>query len=58
VVKLQALASEPRPPGSTKLSGSEQYRIRQGDWRAVYEIDDEKKTVVVVKIGHRREVYR
>ena len=58
VAKLAKLASDPRPAGSTKLAGSEHYRIRQGDWRAIYEVDDEKRTVIVVKIGHRREVYR
>ena len=58
IAKLARLASDPRPAGSTKLAGSEHYRIRQGDWPAIYEVDDEKRTVIVVKIGHRREVYR
>ena len=56
--RLQGLASNPRPHGAEKLSGEERYRLRQGDWRIVYSIDDEDKEVVVVKIGHRREIYR
>lgn len=56
--KLQGLAADPRPHGSEKLSGEERYRIRQGDWRLVYSIDDGAKQVIVVKVGHRREVYR
>lgn len=56
--RLQGLAANPRPHGSEKLSGEDRHRIRQGDWRIVYSIDDEKKEVVVVKVGHRREIYR
>ncbi len=56
--RLQGLAGNPRPHGSEKLSGEDRHRIRQGDWRIVYSIDDEKKEVVVVKVGHRREIYR
>jgi mRNA interferase RelE/StbE len=48
----------PRPPGSQKLFGEDAYRIRQGDYRILYTIDDEKRLVEVYKIGHRREVYR
>ena len=55
---IAALAAEPRPPGGEKLSGSEKYRIRQGDYRIVYSVDDRALRVEVVKIGHRREVYR
>jgi len=58
VKKIQALAKNPRPQGSQKLSAEENYRIRQGDWRIVYTIDEKNKTVEVVKIGHRREIYR
>jgi len=57
-VKLQGLSANPRPHGSKRLSGEERYRIRQGDWRLVYSIDDDAKRVVVVKVGHRREIYR
>ena len=55
---IQSLAREPRPPGCEKLSGQERYRVRQGVYRLIYEIHDEVLTVVVVKIGDRREVYR
>ncbi len=48
----------PRPTGCEKLSDQERYRIRQGDYRIVYSVDDERKRIDVVKIGHRREVYR
>lgn len=56
--KIQALAADPRPHGSEKLSGQERYRLRQGDYRVVYAIDDDERTVVVVKIGNRRDIYR
>jgi len=49
---------EPRPHGVEKMEVSDHYRIRQGDWRAVYAVDDAGKTVTVLKIGNRREVYR
>ena len=58
VGRVQGLAHNPRPTGSEKLSGQEWYRIRQGDYRIVYAIDDEARIVEIVKIGHRREVYR
>lgn len=59
VVRIRGLARYPRPSGCEKFSGeSERYRIRQGDYRIVYGIDDEAHRVEVVKIGHRREVYR
>lgn len=56
--RLQGLAQNPRPVGHEKLSGQERYRVRQGDYRIIYSIDDEKQIIEVVKIGHRREVYR
>ena len=56
---MRELASQPRPPGSEKLFGPEDlYRIRVGDYRIVYQIRDEELLVSVLKIGHRREVYR
>lgn len=55
---IQRLAHEPRPPGCEKLSAQERYRIRQGVYRIVYEIDDRRLTVLIVKVGHRRDVYR
>jgi len=58
VKRIQALAENPRPTGSQKLSAQQQYRIRQGDYRTVYSIDDKELLVDIVRIGHRREVYR
>ena len=58
VAKTEGLADNPRPPGLEKLSGEEKYRLRQGDYRVLYSIQDASTTVTVVKIGHRREVYR
>lgn len=57
--KIDVLANNPRPPGVKKLSGSEsRYRIRSGEYRVVYEIRDNLLLILVVRIGHRREVYR
>ncbi len=57
--KLRALEDEPRPPGAEKLAGPEDlYRVRVGDWRIVYAIRDRALVVIVIRIGHRREVYR
>ena len=58
VMRIRSLARNPRPHGSQKLSGQEQYRIRQGDYRIVYFIEDDEQLVDIIKIGHRREVYR
>ena len=55
---LQALSGEPRPPGSRKLQGREGWRLRVGDYRAIYEIDDTAREVLVVAVGHRRDIYR
>ena len=56
--RIDGLLSQPRPPGCQKLSGADFYRIRQGDYRILYAIDDRERVVEIVKIGHRREVYR
>jgi len=58
VERIRALAGDPRPVGSEKLSGEQKYRVRQGDLRILYEINDRDSIVTVVKIGHRRDVYR
>jgi mRNA interferase RelE/StbE len=58
VTRIRRLADDPRPPGSERLSGEDRYRIRRGDYRVVYAIDDEQRIVEVVRIGHRRDVYR
>ena len=56
--KIQRLERDPRPPGVEKLSGQDRYRLRQGDYRVLYSIQDASTTVTIVKIGHRREVCR
>ena len=56
--RIKVLADNPRPPACEKLSGQERYRVRQGDYRILYEVNDSDQVVTVVKIGHRREVYR
>lgn len=56
--RIGMLAVDPRPPGSEKLSAQERYRVRQGKYRIVYSIQDHELTVWIVKIAHRREVYR
>jgi len=58
VKRIRSLGDEPRPHGCEKLSAQERYRLRQGDYRVVYSIDDSVRTVEVVKIGHRSEIYR
>lgn len=56
--RIGALAEDPRPHGCEKLSALERYRIRVGDYRIVYAIEDEALVVWVVRLGHRRDVYR
>lgn len=56
--RLEQLAAQPRPSGAKKLKGEEAYRVRQGDYRIVYEVQDEARVVIVYRIRHRREVYR
>lgn len=59
VAAIERLANEPRPAGCEKLAGTDSaYRIRQGDYRAVYTINDKELVVTIMKIGHRRDVYR
>jgi mRNA interferase RelE/StbE len=58
VERLRGLASDPRPPGSEKISGDAKHRVRQGVYRVVYAVDDTTRVVVVVKIGQRKDVYR
>ena len=58
VADIQFLADNPRPSGSRKLAGGDCYRLRRGAYRVVYSVDDASRTVVVFKIGHRRDVYR
>lgn len=59
IEKIGLLSVNPRPSGTQLLKGEGRYyRIRQGDYRVVYEIDDSASQVVIIKVGHRREVYR
>lgn len=56
--RLATLADNPRPPGCVKLSGQDAYRVRVGDYRIIYTIEDDKLIVLVIDVGHRRDVYR
>ena len=58
VARISRLADDPRPVGSEKLAGDDRYRVRQGLYRIIYQIDDSTQVVRIVKVGHRREVYR
>ena len=52
------LAKDPRPPGSKKLKGRQGWRIRQGDFRVIYEIQDDQLIVIVLDVGNRKDIYR
>jgi mRNA interferase RelE/StbE len=56
--RIDGLAKDPRPFGCEKLSAQERYRVRQGVYRIIYEVKDDELIVLVVKIGHRREIYK
>lgn len=56
--KIEALAKNPRPPGCEKLTGQERYRLRHGRYRIVYSIQDDLLAVWVVKVAHRKHIYR
>lgn len=59
LASIESLSNDPRPPGSTKLVGEETaWRLRIGDYRVVYDIVDDVLTVLIVRVGHRREIYR
>ena len=58
VRRIQHLAEDPRPTASKKLSGRDRYRIRQGVYRIAYAVEDDRLVVYVVKVGHRKDVYR
>ena len=55
---IEILASDPRPPAARKLTGRPEWRVRSGDYRVLYRIEDAVLTVVIVDAGHRREIYR
>ena len=58
IVQITELADDPRPLGCEKLSGQDKYRVRQGKYRIVYSIEDRDLVIYVVKVGHRKDVYR
>jgi mRNA interferase RelE/StbE len=58
VDRIEALADDPRPQGCAKLAGGDRYRVRCGAYRIVYSVEDERRIVLVVKIGHRKDVCR
>lgn len=58
LARLRSLENEPRPQGCEKLSALDRYRVRQDDYRIVYAVDEAEKTIDIVKIGHRSEVYK
>lgn len=58
LARIGALGDDPRPPGCEKLSGQEHYRLRQGSYRIVYAVFDTDVIVEVVKVAHRRDIYR
>jgi mRNA interferase RelE/StbE len=58
LVRLELLTVDPRSPGTIKLTGQDAYRIRIGDYRVIYAIEDRRLVVLVVDVGHRREIYR
>jgi mRNA interferase RelE/StbE len=56
--KIEALKNDPKPEGCEKLTGYDLYRIRQGTYRIVYSIQDNELTIWVIKVGHRKEIYK
>ena len=58
IEKIRSLSSDPRPSGVKKLSGQEKYRMRQGNCRILYQVIDDVLVVNVVRVGHRRDVYK
>ena len=58
IKRIEALAIDPRPVGCEKLTGQEFYRVRQGNYRIIYSIQDDELTVWVVKVSHRKDIYK
>ena len=58
LIKIEALADNPRPLDSQKLSGEEKYRVRVGNYRILYFIEDQLLVIIVIKVAHRKDVYK
>jgi mRNA interferase RelE/StbE len=58
IAAIQGLSEDPRPSGVKKLTGRNAWRIRVGNYRVIYEIQDNSLVVLVVSVGHRKEIYR
>ena len=58
LIRIESLCENPRAEGSVKLSGEEKYRVRQGVYRIIYEIQDKELIILVVKVAHRSHVYK
>ena len=58
LARIETLRDDPRPPGSEKLAAQERYRLRQRDYRILYTVMEAEAVIEVVKVGHRRDVYR
>jgi mRNA interferase RelE/StbE len=58
IIKIKSLSSDPRPRGCIKLTNREDYRIRVGSYRIIYSINDDILIIIIIKIGHRKEIYR
>ena len=56
--RIEMLSEDPKPSGCEKLTGQERFRVRQGRYRIVYSIQDKDLTVWIVKVGHRKDIYR
>ena len=56
--RIELLAEDPRPPGCEKMTGQQRYRLRQGRYRILYSIQEDELTIWVVKVGHRKDIYR
>ena len=58
VARIQSLADDPHPPGCENLSQQDRYRVRQGVYRIIYSVHDDKLVIHIVKVGHRKDIYR
>lgn len=58
LARIETLRENPRPPGAEKLTAQERFRLRQGDYRILYTVTEAEAVIEVVKVGHRRDVYR